>query len=203
MENKNGSKSEPKVRIALIKRDRESRNERSKHNDQKVRWDEEAIAEHDILRGTRQKIDEPNTPYNYDFENEHSGYESGESVSRNSITGVSPGKGREDLEKVIKAVKMRIPSANELDKERHERWDTSEGEDSAKKNPFKQKRQKHYNEYIILKQWKASHSMCDSDSECEEGKSGPNGDENNGDVDEICKDLDQCGKDGLMESPDK
>lgn len=30
-----------------------------------VKWDEETIAEHDLLRGTRQKIDEPNTPYHY------------------------------------------------------------------------------------------------------------------------------------------
>lgn len=31
----------------------------------RVTWDEETIAEHDLLRGTRQKIDEPNTPYHY------------------------------------------------------------------------------------------------------------------------------------------
>ena len=31
-----------------------------------IQWDEETIAEHDKERGTRQKIDEPPTPYNYD-----------------------------------------------------------------------------------------------------------------------------------------
>ncbi len=30
-----------------------------------VSWDERVIAEHDELRGTRQKINEPNTPYHY------------------------------------------------------------------------------------------------------------------------------------------
>jgi len=30
-----------------------------------ITWDEEAIAEHDKERGTRQKIDEPPTPYHY------------------------------------------------------------------------------------------------------------------------------------------
>ena len=30
-----------------------------------VKWDEEVIAEHDKSRGTRQKIDEPPTPYEY------------------------------------------------------------------------------------------------------------------------------------------
>ena len=28
-----------------------------------IRWDEEAIAEHDLLRGTRMVIDEPDTPF--------------------------------------------------------------------------------------------------------------------------------------------
>mmetsp|Transcript_686 Transcript_686/g.1005 ORF Transcript_686/g.1005 Transcript_686/m.1005 type:complete len:226 (-) Transcript_686:108-785(-) len=31
----------------------------------KIKWDEETIAEHDKLRGTREKIDEPSTPYHY------------------------------------------------------------------------------------------------------------------------------------------
>ncbi len=30
-----------------------------------ITWDEPTIAEHDKLRGTRQKIDEPSTPYHY------------------------------------------------------------------------------------------------------------------------------------------
>jgi hypothetical protein len=29
----------------------------------RIRWDEETILEHDKLRGTRMKIDEPNTPF--------------------------------------------------------------------------------------------------------------------------------------------
>merc|ERR1712154_116556 len=36
-------------------------------------WDEHAIEEHDQLRGTRMKIDEPNTPFAYD---QHSDSES-------------------------------------------------------------------------------------------------------------------------------
>ena len=35
-----------------------------------LKWDEETIAEHDKLRGTRQKIDEPPTPYAYQYDNE-------------------------------------------------------------------------------------------------------------------------------------
>jgi protein phosphatase inhibitor 2 len=33
----------------------------------KIKWDEEVIKEHDKLRGTRGKIDEPDTPFNHDF----------------------------------------------------------------------------------------------------------------------------------------
>ena len=43
----------------------------------KITWDEEVIAEHDKERGTRQKIDEPNTPFHYvpadDDENDANG----------------------------------------------------------------------------------------------------------------------------------
>jgi len=30
-----------------------------------ITWDEQTIAEHDLLRGTRMKIDEPKTPYEH------------------------------------------------------------------------------------------------------------------------------------------
>ena len=33
----------------------------------KIKWDEETIKEHDKLRGTRMKIDEPDTPFNADY----------------------------------------------------------------------------------------------------------------------------------------
>mmetsp|Transcript_40169 Transcript_40169/g.40971 ORF Transcript_40169/g.40971 Transcript_40169/m.40971 type:complete len:191 (-) Transcript_40169:40-612(-) len=39
----------------------------------KIKWDEEVISEHNKLRGTRQKIDEPPTPFRYhcDSDQEH------------------------------------------------------------------------------------------------------------------------------------
>lgn len=33
--------------------------------DTTITWDEETIERHDLDRGTRMKIEEPNTPYNY------------------------------------------------------------------------------------------------------------------------------------------
>ena len=42
----------------------------SKKSTERLKWDEEAIAEHDKERGTRQKIDEPPTPYEYGSDEE-------------------------------------------------------------------------------------------------------------------------------------
>lgn len=39
--------------------------ESRKSKSRTLQWDEETIAEHDKLRGTRQKIEEPPTPYAY------------------------------------------------------------------------------------------------------------------------------------------
>ena len=41
-------------------------NEKNKH----IKWDEDIIKEHDKLRGTRMKIDEPDTPYNKSYQND-------------------------------------------------------------------------------------------------------------------------------------
>jgi len=40
-------------------------NRKTTKQSRSLQWDEETIAEHDKLRGTRQKIDEPPTPYAY------------------------------------------------------------------------------------------------------------------------------------------
>jgi hypothetical protein len=36
----------------------------------RITWDEDAIAEHDLTRGTRMKIEEPETPYHYPEDDE-------------------------------------------------------------------------------------------------------------------------------------
>ena len=54
----------------------------------RIRWDEETIAEHDKERGTRQKIDEPNTPFAH-----HPG--AAEEESNDDMIGVNNGQKRE------------------------------------------------------------------------------------------------------------
>ena len=54
--------SKKKVKPALKKTEKPaSSREKQRH----LKWDEAAIEEHDQLRGTRMKIDEPNTPYTH------------------------------------------------------------------------------------------------------------------------------------------
>ncbi|CAE7363777.1 unnamed protein product [Symbiodinium natans] len=53
-----GQQRTPAIR-GLLYKDRHERPQRDAH----VKWDEQCIAEHDKERGTRQKIDEPDTPF--------------------------------------------------------------------------------------------------------------------------------------------
>ncbi|KAG5177737.1 hypothetical protein JKP88DRAFT_264935 [Tribonema minus] len=140
------------------------------NTDQRIRWDEEVIREHDKLRGTRQKISEPDTPYNFESQSDISDCESADSGSRGgSVVATSPGgdKGRADLEGVIKAVKVRLPTADQLNKERNARWEDEEVMDESgdprDQHRFKQKRAQHYNEYHMMRQWRQRHSMDEDD----------------------------------------
>jgi protein phosphatase inhibitor 2 len=69
-----------------------------------VTWDEETIAAHDLLRGTRQKIEEPNTPYHY-YGSDH---EDDDASSAGELGAVSPARsasGREHEPKLeVRAV---------------------------------------------------------------------------------------------------
>ena len=47
--------------------------QRHSQGDAHVTWDEETIALHDMDRGTRMKIEEPNTPYHYYAESDQVG----------------------------------------------------------------------------------------------------------------------------------
>jgi len=72
------------VRGLLYKGQREERPQRDQAH---VKWDEQCIAEHDKERGTRQKIDEPDTPFvrspeTSDSEDDTSGHVSGTSKPR-------------------------------------------------------------------------------------------------------------------------
>lgn len=64
----------------------------NEHSKPHVTWDEETIAEHDLLRGTRQKIEEPNTPYHYyDHEADDAGVAKSPVSPARSLSGKESG----------------------------------------------------------------------------------------------------------------
>lgn len=154
-----------KVKPAL-KRDRHTR-QKDKH----LQWDEAAIDEHNELRGTRMKIDEPNTPYVY--------YDSG-AESDDSRRLKSPASQRETISwdtlqnrlDSVAAVREQYPSSPS------EHADYSDADDDRnndmRKLEFQEHRKRHYNEFELVKQFRSEHDdEIDSDSEGADNE--PNG----------------------------
>lgn len=131
---------------------------RSEH----VRFDEEIIAEHDKLRGTRQKIDEPKTPYhlhNVDAVDDEGGATASSAAASPKQLGGTDGKQRKssvdftsqpshqmkwgDLESRLQVAK------NEEDEEPK---GNSEQQHEA---GFEQHRKKHYNEFQKMQEFRA------------------------------------------------
>ncbi|CAM9492567.1 unnamed protein product, partial [Ectocarpus fasciculatus] len=170
------------------------RSQDRKRSEVHISWDEPTIAEHDKLRGTRQKIDEPSTPYHYGSGESSTGSDcesadgKGPSLSAASSASGSPaqragrsrsgsgsgsasGDRRGSILKVMADVSAALPSESALRKERQARWDSdvSEGssrEDKDKARKFKQRREAHYNEFKALQEWrdKRSGDGMDEDS---------------------------------------
>mmetsp|Transcript_4730 Transcript_4730/g.10409 ORF Transcript_4730/g.10409 Transcript_4730/m.10409 type:complete len:199 (+) Transcript_4730:181-777(+) len=152
----------------------------SSHNDKKsLKWDENAIEEHDKLRGTRMKIDEPNTPYtHYDDKSDEESTSSGRHPR-------SPDENRAqtapilatqwgDIESKLQAV------ANKRDACPHSPAPShgSDSEDEAKKKErdakFRMLRKQHYNEVEAMKRFRAEHpgGLGDEDDDDDEDMEG-------------------------------
>ncbi|KAL3665710.1 hypothetical protein V7S43_009143 [Phytophthora oleae] len=143
------------------------------HADARVTWDEETIALHDLDRGTRMKIDEPNTPYHYYAEGDEAG-------------GVSPARslsGREAQPPIQwDELQSKLQDVEDNSKKKSE-WDSSDDESSSsasgvnfsardaegkkiEKDPnFAEKRKMHYNEFERVRAWKMQHAAEDEDEE--------------------------------------
>ena len=115
---------------------------------ERVTFDEVTIAEHDKLRGTRQKIDEPDTPFERTVkeveEDDGGGNDEGsEGVIHGGVLKLG------DLEKKLEVAAAAaaagdasaIPSASNF----------------SRKADFSEKRKHHYNEFLALKKWKETH----------------------------------------------
>lgn len=141
-------------------------------------WDEHAIEEHDQLRGTRMKIDEPNTPYaHYD----HDGHESDDS----SLHPKSPGSDQQNAPSLamhwdtlesklvsVAAARENCPSSPSATSaaSSHEGAQSDDEEVKRRKaEEFKKHRKQHYNEMEMLRRFRAEHHD-DEDNEDDENE---------------------------------
>lgn len=140
-----------KVKPALKKK-----NQRSGAKPKKaLKWDEVAIEEHDLLRGTRMKIDEPNTPYtHYD-----SGQESDDSRRPKSPITQKNALSWDSLQTrldSVAAVRDAYPSSPSS-----HGGDQSDAEEERRREmrnlEFKEHRKRHYNEMELVRKFRQEH----------------------------------------------
>uniref|UniRef100_K3WN55 Protein phosphatase inhibitor 2 n=1 Tax=Globisporangium ultimum (strain ATCC 200006 / CBS 805.95 / DAOM BR144) TaxID=431595 RepID=K3WN55_GLOUD len=152
-----------------------------------VTWDEETIAAHDLLRGTRQKIEEPNTPYHY-YGSDH---EDDDASSAGELGAVSPARsasGREHEPKLEWGeLQTKLQRVQDTKQQHHaSEWDSSDDEGSVgskrshfadrdeegkkivKDPKFADKRKSHYNEFERVKAWRQAHASGEDEDEDED-----------------------------------
>ncbi|CCF73958.1 protein phosphatase inhibitor 2 (I2) [Babesia microti strain RI] len=124
----------------------------------KISWDEAVIAEHDKVRGTREKISEPNTPYHLST-SEHSS-DSENLDTSNSEFSVQSYMGRDSIaeKKIIQQVSSRLNQLQQSNDPLNECQSDFRFQGDENSSPkynynlnFKERRKKHYDEYHRLK----------------------------------------------------
>jgi protein phosphatase inhibitor 2 len=125
--------------------------------DKHLKWDEQVIEEHDALRGTRMKIDEPNTPYtHYD-----SGAESDDSRRAKSPANQKPTLSWDKLERRLDSVAAVQDQFGYSPSSSHAESDMEDVEEERKKEmrrlEFKEHRKRHYNEMELVRRFRQEH----------------------------------------------
>ena len=143
--------SEKTVKPALKKKNSDRKPKKA------LKWDEVAIEEHDQLRGTRMKIEEPNTPYvHYD-----SGQESDDSrrpkspITQKTALSWDTLQTRLDSVAAVRDAYPSSPSSHGGD-EHHPNAD-EEKRQEMRKLEFKEHRKRHYNEMELVKKFRQEH----------------------------------------------
>ena len=155
----NAADGEAKVKPALV-----DANTKKKSKKPCLKWDEAKIQEHDLLRGTRMKIDEPDTPYHhYDSGSETDG---SHNASKNADTQISWDHLQNKLDAAA-AARDAYPSSpsshGAMDEEEEERR-----RKEIKALEFKEHRKRHYNEMELVRKFRAAHGndiAADEDEE--------------------------------------
>mmetsp|Transcript_2604 Transcript_2604/g.4953 ORF Transcript_2604/g.4953 Transcript_2604/m.4953 type:complete len:205 (-) Transcript_2604:193-807(-) len=162
--NHNGSKHDNK---------KKSSRRSAKGKDRHLKWDEAKIQEHDQLRGTRMKIEEPNTPY-------HHPYDSGSETDGSLSSAKRAGGGGEQISwdalsnklEAHAAVKEAYPSSpsshgGDNDGTMNDD-DDEERQKELKRLEFKEHRKRHYNEMELVRKFRQEHPDEDEEEDDEE-----------------------------------
>jgi protein phosphatase inhibitor 2 len=129
-----------------------------------LKWDEAKIEEHDKLRGTRMKIEEPNTPFNHNYD---SGSETDGSHGHHKDKELCWDHLENKLAGVV-AAQEAYPSSpsshggGDLDASDEDRQRT------MKNIEFKEYRKRHYNEMELVRKFRQEHPdgpMSDAEDE--------------------------------------
>jgi len=178
-----------KVKPALKKDPNSGSKHKPSSADKHLKWDEPTIEEHDLLRGTRMKIDEPNTPYtNYD-----SGAESDDSRRPKSPANQKQTLSWDTLQTrldSVAAVREQYPSSPSAgnassDQSDHNSDVDEEHKREMRKLEFKEHRKRHYNEMELVKKFRQEHSDDDDvdgvlEDDHKKNNNGHNNSNNNG-----------------------
>lgn len=156
---------ESKIKPALVTNDTQRR---PKSGDRHLQWDEEAIDEHNLLRGTRMKIDEPNTPYtHYD-----SGAESDDSRRPKSPALQKPTICWDVLQTKldsVAAVREAYPSSpSSHANSDHDDDKRDEKKADMAKLEFKEHRKRHYNEMEAVRRFRQDHPNFEDEGDNED-----------------------------------
>jgi protein phosphatase inhibitor 2 len=121
-----------------------------------LKWDDDTIAEHDKLRGTRMKIDEPNTPYHHDEEMEVDQEGGDPSAPRTTTVAGKPGAAAPAGFDFGDALSAKL-----------NKWvdDGAKHEEIRTKEDFDHKRKNHYNEMHAVRAMKAKMAAGDDDDD--------------------------------------
>lgn len=139
-----------------------------KKGDRHLKWDEAKIREHDKERGTRMKIEEPNTPFNHSYDSGNETDGSASSARNNSKTQISWDALTNKLE-AHAAVRDACPSSPSSHGGDVSERDQDEHDTELKKMEFKEHRKRHYNEMELVRRFRAQHpDGDDADNEDED-----------------------------------
>jgi len=146
-------------------------------NSRHLTWDEHAIEEHDLLRGTRMKIDEPNTPYtHYDHQSDEESTSSGRhprSPDENHPHHEKHSLANQwvDISSKLQAVADKrdaCPLSPALSRDSNMSDEEEKKKAVEHEKKFKDLRKRHYNEAEMMRKWREEHATMDDEEEDEE-----------------------------------